>query len=160
MEIDREIETLIRCEKLVCEMNTSYKAPAPGGHLNLRLVSPEIPEERFLLDIYEGMRSSSLTLKIATSRKTTMQTRRSSQPLVRVDIDDRAIHTNPDGCLVRGSHVHIASARYGTKLAFPLESNEGIMVVGKERDIPSIFEGFRRFCNIDASLMIEWGFGF
>ncbi len=88
-----------------------------------------------------------------------MQTRHSSQPLVRIDIDDNLIHTNPDGKIIKGSHVHLPIEGYGIAYAFPLKSDEGIMVAGSSDYVPSIFEAFRLFCHIDNQLNVRWGLG-
>lgn len=156
---DKKIEALITCEKLTNGCELCYKAPAPGANLRIPLLSPSFPEERFSLDIHEGKRNSSVILEIEVARKTTVQTRKASLPLVRVDIDDESEHTNPDGTIIRGSHVHLASSEYADRFAFPLESEIGKTIVGSTSYIPEIFESFKLFCHIQNDLTINWNLG-
>lgn len=157
--VDIEMQALIDCEKLVEDSERDYTAPAPGENLEIRLISPEMPKERFLLNIREGRRSSTLILKAVAGRKVTMQTRDSTVPLVRVDIGDELLHTNPDDTIVRGGHVHVASWEYGMRMAHPLSSAEAIMVVGNQKSVEDIFEAFRTFCHIERNLSLQWTFG-
>ena len=112
-----------------------------------------------MLSLYEGARSSALILSLDAPRKFTMQARHASLPLVRIDIDERAKHTNPDGKVLCGSHVHVAVEGYGCSFAFPLNSDEGIMIAGSSEDVPEVFESFRRYCHIDDNLTIKWSLG-
>lgn len=159
MNIDEPILELIQMSKTIDGPKTRFNAPAPGSKLEVKLVSFDNPAEKFTLSIAEGARSSSITLAIDAGRKTSMQTRRLSEPLVRIDIDDHAVHTNPDGSLVKGSHVHIASVESGCRWAFPASSDEFIMVAGDGGEIPCVFESFREFCSIERALEIVWSLG-
>lgn len=85
------------------------------GHHSFRsereLISTD-RRERFFLD----MRHDSLRL-----RKYTYQTRaRTIVTLVRLDVGDTLQHTNPDGVLVSGSHIHLYREDYDVKFAFTL----------------------------------------
>ena len=92
--------------------------------------------EQFLLDVHRG----SLSLK-----KYTFQERaRAIIPLVRVDVGETLRHTNPDGTLIEGSHIHIYREGYDVKFAsplagFPFRAPDDMMIT---------FEDFARFCNI------------
>lgn len=157
--IDDKIRSLIECEKCIMDDIYRYKAPSPSNAINIKLASPTYPEDRFFLDIYEGRRSSSIALTIDANKKTKIQSRRASLPLVRIDLDTGAEHTNPDGTVLHGNHVHVASELYSDRIAFPLNSTMGVMVAGVDDYIPSIFESFRKFCHIDMSLQVDWDLG-
>lgn len=159
MYIDDEILELIEMEKVAEEGLGPIDAPTSGNKVEIKLKAPSSPGEKFTLSIFEGARSSSVSVSIYASRKTTLQTRRLQDPLVRVDIDDKAVHTNPDGSIVRGSHVHIASVECGCRFAYPIGSEEFIMVTGGGSDIPEVFESFREFCHIEGALTINWTLG-
>ena len=92
--------------------------------------------ERFLLDVHRGR----LSLK-----KYTFQERvRVIIPLVRVDIGETLRHTNPDGTLIEGSHIHIYREGYDVKFASPLDG----FPFRAPDDMIITFEDFARFCNI------------
>lgn len=158
-DIDESVRMLIECEKFIIDDVYRYRAPLPSHALNIKLASPSYPEDRFYLDIHEGRRSSSIALAIDAQKKTKMQSRKSSLPLLRIDLDEDAEHTNPDGTILHGSHVHIASERFNDRAAFPLSSDVGIMVAGEENYVPAIFESFRTFCHIDINLQVDWDLG-
>ena len=157
--VDHGIQALIDCEKLVEDSLKNYIAPSPGEKREINLVSPEMPRERFILTLRECRRSSTVILGAVAGRKVSMQTRDSSVPLVRVDVGEETSHTNPDGIIVRGSHVHVASWEYGMRMAYPFSSAEAIMVTGGHATVEDIFESFRAFCHIDRSLSLQWTFG-
>lgn len=154
-----KISQYIECDKLLANGGASFRAPKPGKHLTLDLISPVLPQERFVLDLFEGQRSSAVILTVSIGRKVSMHMRKSTQMLVRIDIDEKSQHTNPDGTKIRGSHVHLATEEYGTTIAYPLKSDVGIMVTGGHEDVPSMFESFRGFCHIDTNFRIEWTLG-
>ena len=155
-EVDLEVMRLISMHKDVDEDRSVFKAPAPGKKLDVRLVAHEEPSIKFALSINEGKRNSSLSVEIVSTRKTTMQTRAASFPLLRLDIDDRGIHRNPDGTIVNGSHLHVFSPKYGDKVAYPLE-NQDIICIDSEDAMQEVFEKFRNVCGITERLIIEWG---
>lgn len=152
-------DELIKMPKSVDGAKLEYDAPAPGKTLEVKLMSPEDLSCKFKLSIYEGKYSSQVSVAVEPSRKTNIQTRHRTETLVRVDIDERAKHTNPDGTLVEGSHVHIAREGFGDRIAYPIDSDEAIMVVGKDREIISVFESFREYCRIEKALQINWSLG-
>jgi hypothetical protein len=122
-------------------------------------MSPDDLSCKFKLSIYEGKHSSQVSIAVESERKTTIQTRHRTETLVRVDIDERAKHTNPDGTLVEGSHVHIAKEGFGDRIAYPIDSDEAIMVTGANKEIISVFESFREYCRIEKALQINWSLG-
>ncbi len=98
--------------------------------------------ERFFLDIWRG------TLRLT---KLKYQTRgRNVIVLVRLDVDG-APHTNPDGTIVRGSHIHVYREGYEDKWAYVIDPAEF-------RNISSIqqtFEDFCSYCNIKDMLPFQ-----
>jgi len=65
-------------------------------------------------------------------------------PLVRVCIDSSAVHENPDGTLIKGSHIHLYKESYGDKFATDLrvaniDGTTPVQVLGQ----------FLKFCNIE-----------
>ena len=157
--LEHTIEELIRMPKKVDGPKLEYDAPAPGKTLEVKLMSPEDLSCKFTMSIFEGKHSSSLVMTIEPGRKTTMQTRHRSDALVRVDMDEKAKHTNPDGTVIEGSHVHIAKEGYGDSYAYAIDSAEAIRVVGESRELVSVFEAFREYCNIDRGLCVNWALG-
>jgi hypothetical protein len=156
---DEEIAALISMPKFSTEGNAIFDAPTPGRKLEIKLASRIDRSKKFTLSIAEGAHSSVITLKICPARKTTMQTRCLTYPLVRVDIDEKAIHSNPDGTIIKGSHVHIARAGYGDRFAYPFDSSEAKMVAGEVPEVQYVFESFKGYCHIESRLGINWTLG-
>jgi len=129
-----EADYLMRLEK-----KFTSNAPLILGAGPLKFVRTLISSdgrEQFLLDVHRG----SLGLK-----KYTFQERaRVIIPLVRVDVGETLRHTNPDGTLIEGSHIHIYREGYDVKFARPLA---GLSFRAPD-DMIITFEDFARFCNI------------
>lgn len=157
---NQSLQMLIECEKLIEGEIRTFRAPLPGNKLEIKLRAPVVPREKFVLGLHEGARSSSMILSVEPGRKISMQTRDSTIPLVRVDIDERAKHTNPDGAIVTGSHVHVASWEQGMGIAYPLGCEEAIMVAGVGLEVASIFDAFCCFCHVEEGLNLQWTIGF
>lgn len=91
--------------------------------------------ERFLLDLWRG------TMRLS---KYKMQARgRIIVVLVRLDING-APHTNPDGQLLDGTHLHIYQEGFDDKWAYPIDPEQF-------HDLDNAgfaFEDFCRFCHI------------
>ena len=152
-------DELINMPKQIDETKREYDAPAPGKTLEIKLMSPEDLSCKFKLSIYEGKHSSQISIAVESGRKTSMQTRYRTETLVRVDIDERAKHTNPDGTVIEGSHVHIAKEGFSDRIAYPIDAEEAIAVVGGNREIIGVFESFREYCHIEKSLQVNWPLG-
>ena len=152
-------DELIKMPKQIDGTKLEYDAPAPGKTLEIKLMSSEDLSCKFKLSIYEGKHSSQISIAVEPGRKTSMQTRHRTETLVRVDVDERAKHTNPDGTVIEGSHVHIAKEGYGDRIAYPIDAEEAIRVIGNDREIISIFESFREFCHIEKALQVNWSLG-
>ncbi len=93
--------------------------------------------ERFLLDLWYS------TIRL---QKYTFQNRaRVVIILVRVDVGDTLAHTNPDGVLVTGPHIHVYKEGYDDKFAFPLNQYP----FADPTDIGRTFDDFAQFCHIE-----------
>lgn len=94
-------------------MPKRYEGPGlvelpPGSDLRSEMVGIPHPEERFVLDLWRGRRNAA---------KIKFQTRgRHVFILARLDVNG-APHTNPDGEVIEGSHLHIYREGYGDKWA-------------------------------------------
>lgn len=160
MEIENDIMQLIQTYKIVEGNKVRFTAPRPGKKLEIRLKAPQKPEHRFVLSIVEGAKSGTYILELGTiNRKTSMQMRDSSNPLVRVDLDKHAIHSNPDGTMIHGSHIHIATHEYGDKWAFPLNRQSFLEGINDNSSAPEVFERFRMLCGVDDALELVWSLG-
>lgn len=95
--------------KDVRDMQYRKQWPASGDKTLIELVANENKALKFHLDPTENKRSSSLILGLSADRKSTMQTRESDRPLIRLDYSDNLEilrHRNPDGSLIIGTQVH------------------------------------------------------
>lgn len=72
--------------KDVRDMQYRKQWPTPGGKTLIELVANENKALKFYLDLTENKRSSSLILGLSADRKSTMQTRVSDRPLIRLVI--------------------------------------------------------------------------
>lgn len=157
--IDRETLDLIRLEKRLVSPCAVFEAPAPGKWLRVDFSSRDDRGCQFALGIYEGARETKISLGLLPGRKTSMHVRHSAMQLVRIDLDEHARHTNPDGMEVLGSHIHIWSDRYQDKVALPLRA-QSILDLGDDLENRIVvFEAFKGYCNLDSALRIDWGLG-
>lgn len=117
------------------------RAPAPviippGVDETFELADPG-DRERFLLDIWRG------TVRLA---KLKFQNRvRSVVVLARLDVNG-APHTNPDGQLLSGTHMHLFREGYDDRWAYPVDGNKFTLLT----DPGKTFHEFCAFCNIEA----------
>jgi hypothetical protein len=94
-------------------------------------------EERFLLDVWRG------TLRLT---KLKFQNRvRAIVVLVRLDVDG-APHTNPDGQIIPGTHLHLFREGFEDKWAYPIDP--GIFTLLS--DPGTTFQDFCAFCKIES----------
>ena len=49
---------------------------------------------------------------------------RSGEILLRLDINPTAVHLNPDGEKIEGSHIHIYSEEFGARFAMPFDTED------------------------------------
>jgi hypothetical protein len=98
--------------------------------------------ERFLLDVWRG------TLRLT---KLKFQNRvRTVIVLARLDIDG-APHTNPDGQMITGTHLHLFREGFDDKWAYPIDP--GVFTV--LRDPGTTFQEFCTFCNIESPPSVQ-----
>lgn len=149
----------IQMQKVVESGKLRYNEPRQGEKLEVGLISTEDKYLKFVFSVFEARRRSSVSIDLTAERKTTLQTRKDSIPLVRIDLDPNGEHTNPNGQKIKGSHLHIACEGHGHRWAVPL-SDQTIIEGIKTYDMPSeVFEPFKRFCGIEEGLMITWTLG-
>lgn len=63
--------------------------------------------------------------------------------LVRLEVDGPP-HTNPDGNLITGTHVHLYREGFDDKWAYPLDVGQ----FPNPNDIARTFEDFCRYCRV------------
>jgi len=98
--------------------------------------------ERFLLDVWRG------TLRL---RKLKFQNRvRTVIVLARLDIDG-ARHTNPDGQMIEGTHLHLFREGYDDKWAYPVNADVFTLLT----DPGTTFQEFCAFCNIESPPSVQ-----
>lgn len=105
----RTADQFIRLAKMKLD-DTVHDLAAPK--LSIPLIGQSSPQEEFILDIHKN--------SICVERHVIQNRVRKSIGLVRVDISERGQHTNPDGILIRGPHIHFYREGYELKWAFEL----------------------------------------
>lgn len=154
---EHDPDHLISLEKRVDGQKTVFEAPNPGSKIDIRLNSVSSSPVSFVLSVFEKKRSSSIALSVVSRSKRNINLRSASLCLVRIDIDPDGGHTNPDGSVVRGSHVHIADPVHGDKVAYGFSTNEARSVIGDDcTSMMAIMEGMKRYCHIEDALSISW----
>lgn len=116
---------LMRMPKDVVDGVYQYRWPEPGGKLRVELESEEERRTKFFLDIHEGRRTSRVVVGVSDllARKAKSQVRAGSRTLVRVDytnMPETMVHTNPDGTVITGPHVHFWVDGYNGTIAVPV----------------------------------------
>ena len=114
-----------------------------GPLKSIRTLISEDGREQFLLDVHRG--------RLSLKKYTFQERARVIIPLVRVDIGETLRHTNPDGMLIEGSHIHIYREGYDVKFASPLAG----FPFRTPDDMIITFEDFARFCNITMTPLIQ-----
>lgn len=150
----------ILMSKDVRDMQYRKQWPAPGDKTLIELVANENKALKFYLDLTENKRSSSLILGLSADRKSTMQTRVSDRPLIRLDYSDNPEvlrHRNPDGSLIVGTHVHFDLDGYGAKWACGIPDQN--ILKPQSCDFASLFWSFQETCNITDRLKVELSLG-
>ena len=91
--------------------------------------------DMFVLDYYLGI----IALKKYTYNK------RYRKTIVILRFDSSGRHTNPDGKLLNGPHVHMYREKYGDKWAFPIsEIGIGHGMIEKA----NVLQKFLQYCNV------------
>jgi hypothetical protein len=112
-----------------------YEYPAAGGRLSVPLVSHDGREE-FLLDLQRG--------RIDFAKATYQNRARRVVPLARLDINGRP-HTNPDGEMLSGTHLHLYREGHALTWAFTVSTDQ----FSRPDDLAAALDDFLRFCNVD-----------
>ena len=112
----------------------AYDFPAPGGNVSVPLVSHDGREE-FLLDVWCG--------KIVLNKVRYQNRARGTIALARLELNGRP-HTNPDGQVLDGNHLHRYREGYADKWAEPVPPS----LFPNIGSLLSALDAFLRFCNI------------
>lgn len=128
-----EYDFLMRQDKIFDDLISSIQlGPAPIQWS--RQINSLANKEVFLLDFYRG----SFELSRYTVNK------RYRQTVIMLRYDNGGRHTNPDGVLFEGKHVHFYREGYNDKFAFPV-SEIGIT---DNDPMETVFNKIMQFCNI------------
>ena len=106
-----------------------------------RQINAVATKEVFLLDFYRG--------SFEISKYTVNKRYRQTVILLRYDNGGR--HTNPDGVLFEGAHVHLYREGYNDKFAFPVSE----IGVDKSDSMDAVFTKIMNFCNVKIFPIIE-----
>lgn len=106
-----EADALIKMEKIRVD-HRSYQFPQIRGKLIIPLLSRD-GRNKFILD----MNISQLTVKATYQNRS-----RVTIILVRLDLTSGK-HTNPDGQVINGAHLHLYKEGFADKWAFPVPSH-------------------------------------
>jgi hypothetical protein len=117
-----------------------YTFPTAGEKLEIPLKA-ETEDVCFKFSLYKGSRNI---------LKCTYQTGYENYPLLRLDLNSS--HKNPDGEIIKGTHLHIYRWGYADKFACRLPF-EGFFV--NTENIYETLKEFMRFSKISAKLRIQ-----
>ena len=106
-----------------------------------RQINAVATKEIFLLDFYRG----SFELSKYTVNK------RYRQTVILLRYDNGGRHTNPDGVLFEGAHVHLYREGFNDKFAFPVSE----IGVDNSGSMDTVFTKIMHFCNVKKFPTIE-----
>jgi hypothetical protein len=110
-----------------------FSYPPPSSKISIDLTSID-GREKFLLDIRRG----------SIAMRGTFQNRvYTTEILARLDYGGQP-HTNPDGGVIRGTHLHVYKEGFGDKWAILLPC-DGFHTIDTQKDL---YTNFLKFCNI------------
>lgn len=92
--------------------------------------------EEFLLDVRRG--------RIVLKQVCCQNRARKVVILARLELDGRP-HTNPDGEILDGNHLHVYREGYGDKWAMPVPADE----FPRLDSLMGALDDFMRFCHVD-----------
>ena len=107
----------------------------------VRQINSISTKEIFLLDFYRG----SVELSKYTINK------RYRQTIIMLRYDNGGRHTNPDGILFEGPHVHLYREGYNDKFAFPVSE----VKVTSTDTMEQVFKKLMHFCNVKQVPTVE-----
>ncbi len=135
-----EFDFLMKEDKLFDDLSSPIQlGPAPIQWT--RQINAVTSKEVFLLDFYRG--------SFEVSKYTINKRYRQTVILLRYNNGGR--HTNPDGVLFEGAHVHLYREGYNDKLAFPVSE----IGVDKTDSMDAVFNKIMHFCNVKKFPVIE-----
>lgn len=135
-----EYEYLMKLNKVFEDQISPIKlGPAPIHWT--KQINSTVNKETFQLDFYRG--------SFELSKFTINNRYRSTIILLRYDNGGR--HTNPDGVLFEGPHVHLYREGYNDKFAFPISE----VNIETSDTIEEIFKKILQFCNVAKVPTIE-----
>ena len=135
-----EYDFLMRQDKSFDDLISPIRlGPAPVQWV--KKISSITSKEIFLLDFYKG----SFELSNYTINK------RYKQTIIMMRYDNGGRHTNPDGELFEGPHLHLYREGFNDKFAFPVSE---VKVVDSDT-VEQVFKKIMHFCNINQVPTIE-----
>ncbi len=134
-----EFEFLLAQEEEFNLLDPIKLGPAPQQWV--RQIKSIETKDIFLLDFYRG--SFELTKYTYNNRY--------RQSIILLRYDSKGRHTNPDGELLDGPHVHIYREGFNDKFAFPI-SEVGVDLVDT---MEIVLAKILRFCNVNKIPSIE-----
>ena len=106
-----------------------------------RKIKAASTHEFFLLDFYRG----SFELSKYTVNK------RYRQTIILLRYDSGGRHTNPDGLMMEGAHVHLYREGYNDRFAFPVSE----ISIDPTDEMDTVFRKILHFCNVTKFPVIE-----
>lgn len=135
-----EYDFLMRQDKSFVDLLSPIQlGPAPIQWV--RQINSTTGKEIFLLDFYR----SSVELSKYTINK------RYRQTIIMLRYDNGGRHTNPDGVIFEGPHVHFYREGYNDKFAFPVSE----VNVNSSDTMELVFKKIMQFCNVKQVPTIE-----
>lgn len=135
-----EYDFLMRQDKVFEDLVSSIQlGPAPIQWT--RQINSLANKETFLFDFYRG----SFELSKYTINE------RYRQTIIMLRYDNSGRHTNPDGVLFEGKHVHLYREGSNDKFAFPVSE----IGVSDTDQMEIVFNKIMQFCNIKRFPIIE-----
>ena len=135
-----EFDFLMSEDKLFDDLASPVQlGPAPIHWT--RQINTVVTKEIFLLDFYRG----SFELSKYTINK------RYRQTVIFLRYDNGGRHTNPDGVLFKGAHVHLYREGFNDKFAFPVSEID----VDNSDSMETVFTKIMHFCNVKKFPNIE-----
>lgn len=135
-----EYDFLMAQEKEFDDLSTTIQLGPPPIRWTRQINAPAT-RDQFLLDFYRG----SFELSQYTINK------RYRQTIILLRYDSGKRHTNPDGVLFEGPHVHLYREGYDDKFAFPVSQ----IGVTSSEDIATVLNKVLEYCNIRNVPVIE-----
>ena len=157
-----DVQRYLAMPKDVVRERCDYQWPQPGRKLQIELFSYEDNLTKFFLDIIENKRTSTVIVSAQTERKSTIQTRVSSRPYLRIDMADNQsalLHRNPDVTLIEGNHVHLDIVGYGWGFAWPLMEQRVVVPAEDAYCLEGMFESLLELNNVTRSLKFDYSLG-